>query len=135
MDCNMWSCHVMQSLIEEAKLESVNMPRYGATAKEVEELIEAEGSFTLHKLETFKSRWDEGLKLKENGNGDFVLDIDVRANFIAKYVRATTEPFLTARFGEGIIDELFLRFRKKVEKLLEEEKLEHTYLVMFMTTK
>lgn len=125
--------NAMQSLIEEAKLECVNMPRYGLTAKKVKQLIGAEGSFTLEKLETFKSRWDEGLK--ENGNGDFVLDTNVRANFIAKYVRATTEPFLTARFGEGIIDELFIRFRKKVAELLEEVILEHAYLVMFMTKK
>eukprot|EP00256_Glycine_max_P069339 XP_025983934.1 theobromine synthase 2-like [Glycine max] len=124
---------VSESLVEEAKLEYVNMPRYGPTAKEVKQLIDAEGSFTLEKLETFKSRWDEGLK--ENGNGDFVLDTNVRANFIAKYVRATTEPFLTARFGEGIIDELFIRFRKKVAELLEEVILEHAYLVMFMTKK
>jgi len=123
----------MQSLIAEAKLESVNMPRYGPTANEVKELIDAEGSFILQKFETFKSSWDEGLK--ENGNGDLALDANVRANFIAKYVRATTEPFLTAEFGEGIIDELFLRFRKKVAKLLEEQKLEYTYLVMFMTKK
>ncbi|KAK7409814.1 hypothetical protein VNO78_00151 [Psophocarpus tetragonolobus] len=122
---------VLESLIEETKLESVNMPRYGPTAKEVKELIEAEGSFTLQKMETFKSRWDEGLK--ENDNDDLLLDTNVRANFIAKYVRATTEPFLTAQFGGGIIDELFFRFRNKVAELLEEVILEHAYLVMFMT--
>ncbi|CAJ1973067.1 unnamed protein product [Sphenostylis stenocarpa] len=124
---------VLEGLIGEEKLVYVNMPRYGPTANEVKQLIDAEGSFTLQKLETFKSSWDEGLK--ENGNGDFVIDTNVRANFIAKYVRATTEPFLTARFGEGIIDELFLRFSKKVAKLLEEGKLEYTYLVMFITKK
>ncbi|XP_017420993.1 probable jasmonic acid carboxyl methyltransferase 2 isoform X2 [Vigna angularis] len=124
---------VLESLIEEAKLESVHMPRYGPTADEVKQLIDAEGRFILEKLETFKSGWDEGLK--ENGNSDMALDVNVRANFIAKYVRATTEPFLTSRFGEGIIDELFLRFGKKVAKLLEEQKLEYTYLVMFMTKK
>jgi len=123
----------MQSLIEEEKLESVNMPRYGPTANEVKELIDAEGCFTLQKLETLKSSWDEGLK--ENGNGDLALDANARANFIAKYVRATTEPFLTSRFGEGVIDELFLRFGEKVAKLLEKQKLEYTYLVMFMTKK
>ncbi|KAG5044669.1 Anthranilate O-methyltransferase 1 isoform C [Glycine soja] len=109
------------------------MPRYGLTAKKVKQLIGAEGSFTLEKLETFKSRWDDGLK--ENGNGDFVLDTNVRAKFIAKYVRATTEPFMTARFGEGIIDELFPKYRNKVAELLEEVILEHAYLVMFMTKK
>lgn len=122
-----------QRYTSQAKLECVNMPRYGLTAKKVKQLIGAEGSFTLEKLETFKSRWDDGLK--ENGNGDFVLDTNVRANFIAKYVRATTEPFLTARFGEGIIDELFPKYRNKVAELLEEVILEHAYLVMFMTKK
>ncbi|KAH1117399.1 hypothetical protein GYH30_046615 [Glycine max] len=32
------------------------MPRYDPIAKEAKQLIEAEGSFTLQKLETFKSR-------------------------------------------------------------------------------
>ncbi|XP_027354790.1 probable caffeine synthase 4 [Abrus precatorius] len=124
---------VSEGLIEEAKLDSVNMPRYGPTAKEVKQLIETEGSFTLQKLETLKSRWDEGFK--ENGDGEFVSDVNDRANFIAKYVRATTEPFLTAQFGEGIIDDLFLGFKKKVVKLLNERKLEHATVVMFMTRK
>ena len=57
-------------------------------------MIDADGSFTLQKLEKFKSYWDEGLK--GNGNGDdFLLDTNVRANSIAKYVRAITQPFLT----------------------------------------
>ena len=124
---------MLQNLIEEAKLDSINMPRYGATAEEVKQVIEAEGSFILQKLETIKSRWDEGLN--ESGNDDFVSDTNMGADFIAKYVRATTEPLLKAQFGEGIIDELFLRFRKKVVRLLEEEKLEHANLVMFMIKK
>ncbi|KAK7351868.1 hypothetical protein VNO77_11612 [Canavalia gladiata] len=124
---------VSEGLVEEAKLDSVNMPRYGPTAEEVKQLIEAEGSFTLQKLETIKSRWDEGLK--DNGDGDFVSDVEMRANFIAKYVRATGEPFLKAHFGEAIVDDLFLRFRDRVVKLLDEETLEHATQIMFMTKK
>ncbi|KAK7310623.1 hypothetical protein RJT34_08235 [Clitoria ternatea] len=120
---------VSEGLIEEEKLDNVNMPRYGPTAQEVKQLIEAEGSFTLQKLDTVNSNWDEGLK--ENGASD----THVRANFIAKYVRATHEPLLKTLFGEGIIDELFLRFKNKVAKLLEKETLEHASLVLFMTKK
>ncbi|MED6107569.1 hypothetical protein PIB30_015318 [Stylosanthes scabra] len=121
---------VSEGLIEEAKLDSVNMPRYGATAEEVIQVIESEGSFTLQKLEAVSYPWDEGMN-KNNGNHD----TDMSADLFARHQRATAEPMIKAEFGEGIIDELFLRYRKKLVMKLDEEKLEYTILVMFMTKK
>ncbi|KAL4270848.1 probable caffeine synthase MTL2 [Arachis hypogaea] len=121
---------VSEGLIEEAKLDSMNMPRYGGTPDEVIQVIESEGSFTLQKLEAINNPWDGGLN-NNNGNDN----ADMSADFIAKHVRATCEPMLNAEFGEGIIDELFLRYRKRIVMKLEEEKLEYTMLVMFMTKK
>ncbi|KAH1201509.1 putative pre-mRNA-splicing factor ATP-dependent RNA helicase DEAH4 [Glycine max] len=43
-------------ILMRGKVGVVNMPRYDPIAKEAKQLIEAEGSFTLQKLETFKSR-------------------------------------------------------------------------------
>ncbi|MED6208130.1 hypothetical protein PIB30_042308 [Stylosanthes scabra] len=60
---------VREGLIEEAKLDSINMPRYGATPEEVKQVIESEGSFTLQRLEAINTPWDEGLN-KNNGNED-----------------------------------------------------------------
>ncbi|KAL1369398.1 probable caffeine synthase MTL2 isoform X1 [Arachis hypogaea] len=121
---------VSEGLIEEEKLDSINMPRYGATPDEVKQVIESEGSFTLQKLEAINTPWDEGLN-KNNDNDD----TNMSADFIAKYVRATCEPLMKAEFGEGIIDELFVRYRKKLVIKLEKEKLEYTNLVMSMTKK
>ncbi|MED6202988.1 hypothetical protein PIB30_111113, partial [Stylosanthes scabra] len=109
---------VSEGLIEKEKLDSINMPRYGATPDEVKQVIESEGSFTLQRLEAINTPWDEGLN-KNNGNDD----TNMSADFIAKYVRATTELLIKAEFGEGIIDELFLRYRKKRVMKLEQEKL------------
>lgn len=39
-------------------MDTFNLPYYAATEEEVQELIEEEGSFTLRKLESFKSDWD-----------------------------------------------------------------------------
>jgi len=43
----------MQGVIDEEKLDMFNMPCYFPTVEEVKQLVEAEGSFTVDKLETF----------------------------------------------------------------------------------
>ncbi|KAL4306778.1 hypothetical protein AHAS_Ahas16G0212300 [Arachis hypogaea] len=96
-----------RSLIEEEKLDSMNMPRYGATPEEVIQVIESKGFFTLQKLEAINNPLDEGLN-KNNGNDD----IDISVDFIAKHVRATCEPMIKEEFGEWIIDELFLKYKR-----------------------
>ncbi|MED6107566.1 hypothetical protein PIB30_015315 [Stylosanthes scabra] len=119
-----------EGLIEDAKLDSINMPRYGATPEVVKQVIESEGPFTLQRLEAINTPWDEGLN-KNNGNDDR----HTSADFIAKYVRATTEPLIKAEFGEVIIDQLFLRYKKKLVMKLEQGMLEYTNLVLFITKK
>ncbi|MED6227446.1 hypothetical protein PIB30_113579 [Stylosanthes scabra] len=121
---------VSEGLIEEAKLDAMNMPRYAATPDEVIDMIESEGSFTLQKLEAINNFWDGGFN-KDNGNHD----PSMSADFIAKHGRATTEPMLKAEFGEGVIDEIFVRCRKMLAMKLEQEMPEFTMLILFMTKK
>ncbi|KAK7390449.1 hypothetical protein VNO78_25754 [Psophocarpus tetragonolobus] len=120
---------VLQGLVEEAKLNSFNVPIYGPTMEEVRQIIEIEGSFTLQTLETFEMGWD--FELEENVS-DSVVDSKIRGEFIAKYIRSVYEPLLTAEFGNYIMDELFSRFAKKVSQLLEVDRLEYTNLVVSM---
>jgi len=106
------------------------LPIYHPTIEEVKQVIEAEGSFTLQTLKTFKIGWDANL---QQDIDDYVLDSKMKGEFIAKYHRAIFEPLLIAEFGENILDEIFSRFAKLVEQLLELERLEFTNIVLFMT--
>ncbi|KAI9128515.1 hypothetical protein K1719_001508 [Acacia pycnantha] len=120
---------VSENLIEEAKLENYNEPNYFATADEVREIIKEEGSFSVERLESIKTSWD-GSSLDEEGNESFK-DENERGEFVAKYIRAVFEPLLKAHVGEGITDELFLRFQKMVVQLLP--KLVYPTLVISLT--
>nr|ABD33161.2 Beta-ketoacyl synthase; SAM dependent carboxyl methyltransferase [Medicago truncatula] len=121
---------VKEGLVEEEKLDLFDFPAYHPTVKEVSQLIEAEGSFTLQTIKTFKMGWDANL---EKDNVDYVVDSKMRGEFIAKYHRAVYEPLLIAGFGENIMDELFSRFAKLIAQLIEIETLEFTNIVLFMT--
>ena len=119
--------YIVQNLIKKVTLESFNIPLYDPTIEEAEQVIQEEGSFTLHRLETIVMGWDA----INEGADDNVLDENMRGEFIAKYIRAVTEPLLKARFGEGIMDELFLRFKNKVIQLMMDvEILEFPSLVI-----
>ncbi|KAL2337893.1 hypothetical protein Fmac_012339 [Flemingia macrophylla] len=120
---------VLEGLVEEAKLDSFNLPIYGPTIEEVRQVIETEGSFILETLKTFKIGWDANF---EEEVGDYVLDNKMRGEFIAKSIRSVFEPLLTAEFGKDIMGELFSRFGEKVAQLIELDTLEYTNLVMSM---
>lgn len=121
---------VQEGLVEEAKLDMFNLPVYHPTIEEVKQVIEAEGSFTLQTLNTFKIGWDANL---QDDIDDYVVDSKMRGEFIAKYHRAVYEPLLITGFGENIMDELFARFAKLVAHFIEIETLEFTNFVLFMT--
>ncbi|GAU44826.1 hypothetical protein TSUD_327080 [Trifolium subterraneum] len=121
---------VEEGLVQEDKLDLFDFPAYHPNVEEVRQLIEAEGSFTLQKINTFKISWDANL---EKDNVDYVVDSKMRGDFIAKYHRAVFEPLLIAGFGENIMDELFSRFAMKIAELIEIEKLEFTNIVLFVT--
>ncbi|XP_019414079.1 PREDICTED: 7-methylxanthosine synthase 1-like [Lupinus angustifolius] len=115
---------VVENLIEEVKLESFNMPMYGPTEDEAKAVIEEEGSFTIQRLESIIVGWDANINEDE-------LDENMRCEFIAKNFRAITETLLKARFGEDIMDELYLRLKDKlVQMLVKGEKLESPNLVI-----
>ncbi|XP_014496833.1 theobromine synthase 2-like [Vigna radiata var. radiata] len=120
----------LEGLIEEEKLESFNIPTYEPSIEEIREVIREEGSFLIEELEIAMVPWDEGRN--EDGDDVFV-DENIRAEFIARHTRAVMEPLLSANFGVKVMDELFIRFQKKVVQLMEEERLEYANLVISLT--
>ncbi|RDX70894.1 7-methylxanthosine synthase 1, partial [Mucuna pruriens] len=104
---------VLENLIEKIKLDCFNIPSYFPSGGEVRQVIEEEGSFNLQRLETIRTDWIKNVS-DENGNDSFPNE-EMRAEVVAKHIRAVTEPILKAEFGEGIMDELFHRFKNNVQ--------------------
>ncbi|MED6169494.1 hypothetical protein PIB30_021791 [Stylosanthes scabra] len=115
---------VLENLIEEIKLESFNFPLYDPTIEEAKEVIEEEGSFTIQRVESVILDWvaaninDEGV---DNNNNEF--DINMKAEFTTKFVRAALEPLLKAQFGEEVMDEFFFRYKNKIVQLIMEVEI------------
>ncbi|XP_068325272.1 probable caffeine synthase MTL2 [Pyrus communis] len=121
---------VLEGLIEEQKLDTFNMPLYFPTTKEVEDVIEAEGFFTLQSLEVFKNDWDSYIKHADSG-----LDKKARAAVLATEIRAVGEPILATQFGEVAMDDLFRRFEEDVLDHMEMENCQFIDLVISLTKK
>ncbi|CAN6687453.1 unnamed protein product [Malus baccata var. baccata] len=121
---------VLEGLIEKEKLEIFNLPYYAPTTKEVEDVIEAEGSFTLQSLQVFKNDWDSYIKHADSG-----LDKKARAAVLATDIRAVGEPILATQFGEAAMDDLFHRFEEDVLDHMEMENCQYINLVISLTKK
>lgn len=113
---------ILQGVIEQEKLDRFNMPFYSPTAEEVKELVEAEGLFSVNKLETFKVDWS----VDTNQN------LENRAKFVANTIRAVTESLLTTAYGEAAMDDLFLRFSRMVKERMDQEQSEYLNIVVSM---
>jgi len=116
----------MQGMIEEEKLESFNIPVYEPTVEELRNVIQEEGSFFIQRLEILILPWDDGMSEGSD---------DIKAELMAKHVRAIMEPLMSTKFGAEVITEVFVRYQKKVVQLMEveKEKLEFATLMISMT--
>ena len=96
------------------------MPFYAPTIQEVSKLVGAEGSFYLNKLKSFTVDWSV----------DSSQNLENRANFVAKSIRAVTESLLDTTFGAAIMDDLFYRFKIKVKKHLSCKESQYLNIVV-----
>ncbi|MED6131542.1 hypothetical protein PIB30_010588 [Stylosanthes scabra] len=118
---------MLQNKVEKRKLESYNIPLYFATAEEVREVIEEEGSFHVERME--KIIFDAE-SVVEIGNDE---DEDTIGERITKSLRATTEAMFKAEFGEEITDEMYTRFKSKFIQLRRVKKLMAPILIAYIT--
>ncbi|KAJ4982457.1 hypothetical protein NE237_033294 [Protea cynaroides] len=110
---------VSQGLIEEAKVDSFNLPFHMPSHKEVEAIVCGEGSFYLDGLEIFDINWDGS---DEDNNKEFKFDRFTSGQKVAKLIRAVTEPLIVYHFGDSVIDVLFNRYMEYInDHLLKEE--------------
>ena len=110
-------------------MESFDFPFYDATAEEIREIVKEEGSFSVEKFESTKTRWDGSSPDDVEGCEGFKDDYE-RGESVTKCLRAAYEPFLKAHFGEEIMDEIFVRFKNKVIQFWPE--LVFPSLVLFL---
>ncbi|KAF5199632.1 Anthranilate o-methyltransferase, partial [Thalictrum thalictroides] len=98
---------VAEKIVEEAKLDSFNLPYYNPNGTEIRNIIQRDGSFHLDLLESFDVNWDA---TDDPENEDFVFSKITSGQNVAKCIRAVSESILVSHFGEEIIEDLFHRF-------------------------
>ncbi|KAF9598974.1 hypothetical protein IFM89_033319 [Coptis chinensis] len=86
-------------ILSEAEIDSFNLPVYSTTRKEMEELVEINGGFTIEDMEQ-------------------LIHMAPDAEKCSKHLRAGMENVFKEHFGSDIMDELFDRFTKKIEESL-----------------
>ncbi|KAG8645516.1 probable jasmonic acid carboxyl methyltransferase 2 [Manihot esculenta] len=121
-----------EGLIEEANVDSFNIPFYTPFSGEVTDIVGKEGSFKINNLKTFELNWDSN---GNDENQDYAFDMKASGEFVACCVRAASESTLASHFGEAIIDELFLRYARNVGDHLSKEKTKYILLVISMSKK
>ncbi|KAJ6343261.1 hypothetical protein OIU76_005073 [Salix suchowensis] len=119
---------VLEGLIEELKLDSFNLPIYVALAEEVKDVIRAERSFTITRLESFHASWDSCIDDRCRDT----MDKYTKGKYAAKQVRAATEAILARHFGDEIVDVMFQRFSIKIGEYMETFKGAFTNHVVSM---
>ncbi|KAL9457292.1 hypothetical protein AB3S75_006355 [Citrus x aurantiifolia] len=108
---------ISEGLIEESKLKSSNFPIYTPYVDEVKQVIEREGSFDIHQLETFHVSWLEGFVENDNEG----LDKYARGKHVTRLVRAVVESLVSSICGDNAIaEEIYRRYEIKVtDEILE----------------
>lgn len=101
----------MQELISEALVDSFNLPLYDASPKEMTELINQNGFFSIVRMEL--------------NNLFSCLDGQTTGKSCTMHLRAGLEGMISKHFGSEIIDEVFHRFYEKTQEF--SERLESSY--------
>ncbi|KAJ0678351.1 putative salicylate carboxymethyltransferase [Helianthus annuus] len=95
---------VKECLVEESKVSSFNIPHYTPYEDEVRDVIQKEGSFSLHSVNGFTLSWPTpGINT-------------------AKFIRAISEPLIATHFGSSIMDVLFKKYQEHVVDHLATKK-------------
>ncbi|KAM6546797.1 hypothetical protein CsatB_027533 [Cannabis sativa] len=100
-----------EGLVNEDQVDSFNIPVYLVSQNEMKELIEINECFSIEKIELTKSMFDQSQIISTQTT--------------TMHLRAAVEVLLTKHFGSEIIDELFDRFHKKIEKI--SDQLQHIH--------
>ena len=109
----------VQRLIEEADIDTFNLPHYTPFIEEVKTIVEKEGSFVIDRLETFEVNLDAN---DNEENKNYVFNKFTCGQNVSHCIRAISESLLADHFGEAIINDLFERYAERIGEHLSMEK-------------
>jgi len=113
----------MQGLISSTKRDNFNIPVYAPSMQDFKEVVEANGSFVINKLEVFK------------GGSPLVLNKPDDANEVGRALanscRTVCGVLVDAHIGDNLSEELFLRVERRAANRAKEllEKLQFFHIV------
>ncbi|KAF2305634.1 hypothetical protein GH714_007195 [Hevea brasiliensis] len=93
-----------EGLVSEALVDSFNIPMYSVTPKEIRQLVERNGCFSIERMEPTDCRTNP--------------DIPATGYSITMRFRAGLEGVITRHFGAEIINELFERFLERMDDVM-----------------
>ncbi|KAL2316703.1 hypothetical protein Fmac_030579 [Flemingia macrophylla] len=116
-----WDDLVQEGLISQEKRDSFNIPVYAASLQDFKEVVEANGSFAIDKLEVFKG----GSPLVVNQPDD----ASEVGRALANSIRTVSGVLVDAHIGDKLSEELFLRVEHRAtihaKELLEQLQFFH----------
>ena len=121
--------HVLwQGLISSEKRDNFNIPVYAPSLQDFKEVVEADGSFTINKLEVFK------------GGSPLVVtrpdDAKEVGRALANSCRSVSGVLVDAHIGDKLSEELFLRVERRgtshAKELLEQLQFFHIVASLFL---
>ncbi|KAG6653310.1 hypothetical protein CIPAW_05G067000, partial [Carya illinoinensis] len=132
-DCTLFLRSRSQEMgkVEEAKLDRFNLPFYAPTIEEAKAVIQTEGTFNIHRFETFEADWD--CNMDDMSNREISFEKPGRGKYVAMSIRVVAESMLVGHCGEEIMDDLFERFSNKIEEYLEDEEGKYSFITISMT--
>ena len=92
----------MQGIINEAKIDTFNLPIYYTSPKELRQIIEGNGCFSIERMDTL------------NNPKQHIAMPDLRQRTL--YMRAVLEELIEKHFGNEIIDQLFELYSRKLSE-------------------
>uniref|UniRef100_A0A0D3GER8 Uncharacterized protein n=1 Tax=Oryza barthii TaxID=65489 RepID=A0A0D3GER8_9ORYZ len=116
---------VAEGLVEKENLESFNLPLYGPSVGEVDEIVKNVNLFEMDHINLFECNWDP----YDDSQGDIVHDSALSGMNVAKCIRAALQPLIASYFGD-ILNALFEEYAHRVAKHLEKEKGKFAFIVV-----
>ncbi|XP_019166099.1 PREDICTED: salicylate carboxymethyltransferase-like [Ipomoea nil] len=123
---------VAKGLVEEEKLNSFNIPMYTPSPAEIKVLVEKNGAFTINCLEVSQIHWTEFDNDNINNNNN---EKNNGGYNVVRCMRAVAEPMLVSHFGEGIMEDVFHRYREVIADSMSKEKTQFINVVVSLIRK
>ncbi|XP_022139710.1 indole-3-acetate O-methyltransferase 1 [Momordica charantia] len=118
-----WDDLVQEGLISNEKRDSFNIPVYAASLQDFKEVVEADGSFSINKLEVFKG--GSPLVVNQPNNSTEV------GKALVNTCRSVVGVLIDAHIGDRLSEELFSRVERRATSHAKDllEKLQFFHIV------